>query len=93
MNIKGQVEAMNINTSLEAKQAVKTGYTPTGYSIILRPILNFIKHYIFMAGFLKGFDGLVCCSIAAAHIFVREIKIMQAKGIDGFSRTKRPPVK
>jgi hypothetical protein len=91
MNIREQVEEMNVNTSLEAGQAVKAGYVPAGYSVVLKPMLYFMKHYFFMGGFLKGFDGLVLCSIAAMHIFVREIKIIQIKKTGTIGLPKRPP--
>lgn len=84
-SIKAHVAAMNSYTSLEVKRAVKIGYKPTGYSVLIKPVLYFMKRYIFRAGFLDGFAGLVYYSINAIYIFTREIKIMEESGISKFN--------
>ena len=82
--IRAHVESMNKYTSLEVKRSIKTGYMPTGYSVFIKPLLYFMKHYFVKAGFLDGFAGLVYHSINAMYIFTMEIKIMEAAGISGF---------
>lgn len=84
-SIKSHIDAMNSYTALEVQRAIKIKYVPTGYSVIIKPILYFMKHYFIKLGFLDGVAGLVYYSISAAYIFVKEIKIMEAIG---FSKVK-----
>jgi glycosyltransferase involved in cell wall biosynthesis len=87
-SIKAHVEVMNSYTTLEVKRAIKIGYMPTGYSVLIKPMLYFMKHYIFRAGFLDGFAGLVYYTINSMYIFTREIKIMEAVGVGKFNLMK-----
>lgn len=87
-SVKAHIESMNSYTSLEVKRAVKKGYKPTGYSVLIKPVLYFAKHYIFRGGFLDGFAGLVYYSINSMYIFTTEIKIMEAVGIKNISLLK-----
>lgn len=82
-DIGSHIDTVNSYTELEAKRAVKLGYRPTGYSVIIKPFLYFMKHYIWKFGFLDGLAGLVYYSINAAYVFVKEIKAMEAAGIGG----------
>ena len=82
VDISAHISAVNSYTELEAKRAVKLGYRPTGYSVIIKPFLYFMKHYIWKFGFLDGLAGLVYYSINAAYVFLKEVKAMEASGID-----------
>jgi len=83
-SVKAHVEAMNKYTTLEVKRAVKIGYRPTGYSVLIKPVFYFMKHYIVKAGFLDGFAGLVYYFVNAMYIFTRELKIMEATGFSKY---------
>lgn len=82
-DIGAHINTVNSYTELEAKRAVKLGYRPTGYSVIIKPFLYFMKHYIWKFGFLDGLAGLVYYSINAAYVFIKEVKAMEAAGIGG----------
>jgi len=81
-DVGAHISAVNSYTELEAKRAVKLGYRPTGYSVIIKPFLYFMKHYIWKFGFLDGMAGLVYYSINAAYVFLKEVKAMEAAGME-----------
>lgn len=81
-SVAGHVDAMDKYTGLEVIRALKIGYRPTGYSVFIKPALNFIKYYFFKLGFLDGIKGLIYQSIVAQYYFVKEVKIMEALGIE-----------
>ena len=78
--IEDHIKTVNSYTELEAKRAVKLGYRPTGYSVVIKPMLYFLKHYIWNFGFLDGTAGLTYYSINAAYVFIKEVKAMEAAG-------------
>ncbi len=80
-DIASHISAINSYTELEVKKAIKAGYRPTGYSVLIKPLLYFMKHYIWKAGFLDGVPGFIYYNINAMYIFIREVKIMEALGM------------
>lgn len=60
---------------------VLPGYRPTAYSVLIKPVLNFIRSYFFKLGFLDGFSGMIYHAIEAQFCFAGEIKVMQALGM------------
>ena len=78
------MEYVNNYTDLEAKMAVRKGYTPTGYSVLLKPCLYFIKAFIIRLGFLDGVRGFIYHIISSRYVYIKEVKIMELKGINKF---------
>ncbi|MFP4466085.1 MAG: glycosyltransferase family 2 protein [Candidatus Goldiibacteriota bacterium] len=78
-SIHSHMEAVNAYTELEAEIP---GRTPTGYSIIIKPMLYFLKHYFLKAGFLDGIEGFVYHKISAYYIFIKEVKKAEKQGFD-----------
>jgi glycosyltransferase involved in cell wall biosynthesis len=81
-DIMAHIDTINSYTELEMKKAEKSGYTPTGYSVFIKPSFNFIKYFIFKSGFLDGIYGFIFWSVNSMYIFLREVKIMELKGLD-----------
>ena len=81
--VQEHIEYINRYTELEVKALAGKAYRPTGYSIILKPILYFLKHYIFKAGFLDGVRGLIYHSISAIYVFLKEVKAAEVLGLNG----------
>lgn len=44
-------------------------------SIVLRPLVRFIKMYCIKRGFLDGFHGLILCGLAAFSVFTKYAKL------------------
>lgn len=93
--ISNHVENINKYTEIEALQNINVLRSPTGYSIYLKPVYNFIKNYFFKLGFLDGFHGLVFHVISSIYLFTQEIKTAEKMNILGenfisslFKRTK-----
>ncbi len=77
------IENVNKYTELEAIQNIEISKIPTGYSVFIKPVYNFIKNYFFKFGFLDGFQGLVFHTISSMYIFIKEIKTVEKMKILG----------
>jgi glycosyltransferase involved in cell wall biosynthesis len=82
-SISAHLDSMNKYTGIESSQFLKNGYTPTGYTVFLRPFFRFISCYIFKGGFLDGIAGLVYHNVDAFNMFIREIKVLEARSFRG----------
>jgi glycosyltransferase involved in cell wall biosynthesis len=80
-SVHAHIDSLNSYTGLEMKRALKIGYRPTGYSVLIKPVLNFMKYFIFKFGFLDGFAGFIYQRVVAQYYFVKEVKIMQELGM------------
>jgi glycosyltransferase involved in cell wall biosynthesis len=87
-DIKTHLDTLNSYTELELKRAVKLGYRPTGYSVLIKPFLYFMKHYFWKFGFLNGIYGFIFFKLNAEYIFLKEVKAMEAAGLGKFDLLK-----
>lgn len=75
--VSGHLAAINKYTSLEAADSFKKGRRASGYSILIKPVLFFVKRYVFKAGFRDGFQGFVYQLLSAVYVFIHEIKLLE----------------
>ena len=62
-------------TTEGAKQAFKKGKRAGLFDLTIRPIISFISHYIFKAGFLDGIEGLIISALSAQAVFHKYAKL------------------
>jgi glycosyltransferase involved in cell wall biosynthesis len=74
------IETINKYTDLEAIRNINRGYVPTGYSVLIKPVFNFIKLYFLKFGFMDGIQGLVYQILSAFYIFLKEVKTLEKSG-------------
>lgn len=88
-NIYNHIEKVNKYTDLEVINLKNKNYKPTGYSVLLKWLLIFIKNYFFKFGFLDGIHGLVFNVISAYYVLIKEIKYAENYGFQNikFFRT------
>ncbi len=79
-NIAEHIETVNIYTEYEILNLKKNGYTPTGYSVLFKWIIIFIKNYFFKFGFLDGIKGLIFNVISSYYVLIKEVKYAQYYG-------------
>ncbi|MFA6950400.1 MAG: glycosyltransferase family 2 protein [Lentimicrobiaceae bacterium] len=75
--IADHVSQANKFTDLTALKAFQDGKKSTLWHIIFSPAIKFLRDYIFKAGFLDGYYGLIICCISAFATFMKYVKIHQ----------------
>ena len=45
--------------------------------LLMRPILTFLRMYIFRRGFLDGIEGLILCVVSSAYVFTKYAKLRE----------------
>ncbi len=68
---------MNRYTDLSARQMFESGRRCRLADITLRPLLAFVKPYLFRLGFLDGVEGLEIAVAGALHVFAKYIKLRE----------------
>ncbi len=81
-SIHSHIDTLNRYTTLEAATAARSGKRPTGYSVLIKPVYDFIKFYFFKLGFLDGFEGLVFNAEKSMYSFLAGIKTCEHAGPD-----------
>lgn len=81
-DIYSHIESLNSYTTLEVLSALRSGKTPTGYAVMIKPVYDFIKFYFFKLGFLDGFEGLVFNYEKSMYTFLSGIKACEKFGLD-----------
>ena len=67
----------NIYTTLAAKELFNKGKRSKSKDILLRPIIFFIKMYIFQLGFLDGLHGLILAVFSSSYVFTKYCKLWE----------------
>jgi len=67
----------NDYTSLSAKELYMNGRKIKIKDILLRPIIIFIKMYIFKLGFLDGFQGFILSVLSSGYVFTKYCKLWE----------------
>lgn len=75
--ISDHIENINKYTEFEAIQNKENLKIPTGYTIFIRPLYNFIKKYFFKFGFLDGLHGFIFHVFSSMYLFIQEIKTIE----------------
>lgn len=85
------LEKQNRYTSLQAEALYRNGARPSPFSLVLSPLVRFLKFYLLRRGFLDGVPGLVHISIGCFNSFAKNAKLfaLWLEGM-GASSTKPP---
>ena len=80
-SIQQHVEKINSYSSFDAKELYKSGVRIRVYNIpwylFLKPVLIFIRKYIFMKGFLDGKNGFLVSAFTSTVLFLTYIKVWE----------------
>ena len=68
------LEKQNRYTTLQADNVVATGMHVSAVTMLLSPLVRFLKFYLFRLGFLDGVPGLVHIAIGCWNSFVKYAK-------------------
>jgi glycosyltransferase involved in cell wall biosynthesis len=68
---------MNRYTSLAAQQRYSQGKRVSMASLIVSPVVVFLRSYIFRLGFLDGIPGLAIARFAAHYEFLKNLKLWE----------------
>jgi glycosyltransferase involved in cell wall biosynthesis len=71
------VDVLNDYTTRGAEDALERGKKAAWYNVTLRPILRFVRMYLFQLGFLDGKEGLLLCSLGAFSVFSKYAKLWE----------------
>ncbi len=78
-SIKHYFEKFNRYTTLAAIDLSKKEKTFRITDIILRPIIIFLKMYVFKLGFLDGIQGFILAVFSSAYVFTKYSKLWELK--------------
>ncbi|PKL91976.1 MAG: glycosyltransferase family 2 protein [Candidatus Goldiibacteriota bacterium HGW-Goldbacteria-1] len=81
--VKAHLDTVNRYTGLEAQKNVHNGRRATGYTILIKPVSYFLKHYFLKLGFLDGVEGLIYHMVSAHYVFIKEVKLAEKSGFKG----------
>ena len=73
-NIHEQIDTLNSNSTLFARDRIDLGGKPSIFKLIFSPIFSFIRSYIFKLGFLDGIFGFIVCINMAHYTFLKYAK-------------------
>ena len=73
-NIHEQINSLNNNSTLFARDRIDLEGKPSIFKLIFSPIFSFIRSYIFKLGFLDGIFGLIVCANMAHYTFLKYAK-------------------
>lgn len=76
-DLEHYLNKINHYTTLDARGKCLAGKSKGLAYIILRPILEFIKKYLFKKGFLLGKQGLILSILSAYYQFLKYIKLWE----------------
>jgi glycosyltransferase involved in cell wall biosynthesis len=74
---KDHVRRVEKYTELAAEAARSAGRRGSFVRLVLAPPVTFLKGFLFHAGFLDGWRGLVIAYMAARYVFLRESRILR----------------
>lgn len=76
-HITDHMGRINLFSELGAKKLYAQQKKCRWYHLTLRPLLRFIRNYIFLGGFLDGFPGLVIAVLSSYALFARYAKLKE----------------
>jgi len=80
-NLEHYLQKINQYTSLAAEDMHQKGKDKCLIYILIRPLLEFLKKYIFKKGFLLGRQGLFLSIISSYYQFIKYIKLWEKNKI------------
>ena len=75
--IQEHINQVNRFSDISAHAYFQRGQKATYFNIIFNPLWRLVRDYLFKAGFLDGFFGLVICINAAHETFLKYVKLKQ----------------
>jgi glycosyltransferase involved in cell wall biosynthesis len=76
-NIAEHLDRINLFSGLGAQKLYAKRKKCRWYHLIFHPFIRFVRSYVFKAGFLDGFAGLVISVLSGYSIFVRYAKLRE----------------
>jgi len=76
------IDVVNDYSTRGAADALRRGKRGAWYNVTLRPILRFVRMYLFQLGFLDGKEGLLLCSLGAFSVFSKYAKLWELQRKD-----------
>lgn len=76
-DISHHIAKMNSYSELMAIKKMENGKTASIFSIIVNPVFNFVKNYIFRLGFLDGYLGFYSAVVLSFYTFMKYSKLRQ----------------
>jgi glycosyltransferase involved in cell wall biosynthesis len=80
-DLASYVAKMNQYTSLDAQKKFVRGKNVGTAYILLRPLIEFIKKYIFKKGFLLGHQGLILSLLSIFYQFLKAVKLWELNNL------------
>lgn len=79
------VEKANEVSSLRARDLFEKGRNPSGFSLLMVPLLAFLKSYFLRREFVNGIDGIV---VSHMYAFQRFIRLAKARELHRLARRR-----
>jgi glycosyltransferase involved in cell wall biosynthesis len=73
--IRDHFKKFGLYTTLAAQEKGRTVRSVKGHDLIIRPLVVFVKSYVFKQGFLDGVRGFIVCVFAGMYTFVKYAKL------------------
>jgi glycosyltransferase involved in cell wall biosynthesis len=73
--IQDHFRKFGLYTTLAAQEKAKTVRVVRGSDLLFRPLVVFLKTYVFKQGFRDGVRGLIVCVFASMYTFVKYAKL------------------
>jgi len=78
-DIKHYFDKFNRYTSLAADELYQKGKTANLIDLLIRPLLIFLKMFIFRAGYLDGIHGFILAAFSSMYVFTKYAKLFEKK--------------
>jgi glycosyltransferase involved in cell wall biosynthesis len=69
----------NRYTTLAAEEMERNGRRSRVPDLLLRPLFQFVKMYLFRRGFLDGIEGFILSILSSAYVFVKYAKLWERR--------------
>jgi glycosyltransferase involved in cell wall biosynthesis len=76
-SVSEHVRQMNRFTDIASEAAFRNGMRTGWFGLLFRPLIKFLRDYIFLAGFLDGYYGFIAARISAQANFLKYVKLYE----------------
>ncbi len=74
-DLDSYMEKLNVYSTLNARELYNDGRRCGIASMLAHPLATFLKMYVFRAGFLDGYRGMLLAGLSAFHVFIKYAKL------------------
>lgn len=85
-NLKTHLKKLDIYTTLGAYDRLDKTGSISLFHLGIKPLYRFIKHYVFLLGFLDGKVGFVLSVLASYTVFLRSVKLWRIQKGEHFEK-------